>query len=436
MLYEIAETAKKEVENICDAYEIYVDDGKSIELDSRKEELNFAKEEIEKGIGIRVIKDNKVGFAFTSNLDKISQTAQQAVENTKLNKVDENYAFSELESVTEVKKVYDKRFNDLSIEEYVEILKNVISKASDSGCEVTGSGFSASAGKSLIMNSNGVSIENEGTGFGIGLSVTIQKEGQIATAYNSTSSRFYDLDGDKLADEVCNLAKSSLDTKPIETNNYDVVLDYYASTGLLQTFLNAFDGENVRRGRSILKDKIGSQIANQTLSVIDNPLLEKGMHSTKCDGEGSVSKSTDLIKDGTLNSFIYDIYTANKEGVKTTSNGYRGSYLTTPMISPSNLEFKFSEMRDLSEINKGVLTTSVLGAHTANPISGDFSVEASNAFKIENGELTEPINKAMISGNIFEIMKKVEGLNSEIKQYGSFIIPKLLVHDLRVIGQN
>ena len=436
MLYEIAETAKKELENICDEYEIYVDEAKSIELDSRKEELNFAKEEIEKGIGIRVIKDDKIGFAFTSNLDKIAQTAKQAVENTKLNKTDENYAFSEVESVKDVKQVYDKKFNDLSIDETVELLKNVISKASDSGCEVTGSGFSASAGKSLIVNSNGVSIENVGTGFGIGLSVTIQKEGQIATAYNSISSRFYDLDGDKLANEVCNLAKSSLDTKPIETNDYDVILDYYAATGLLQTFLNAFDGENVRRGRSILKDKIGSQIANPTLSIIDNPLLEKGMHSTKCDGEGSVSKSTDLIKNGILNSFIYDIYTANKEGVKTTSNGYRGSFLTTPMISPSNLEFKFSEMTDLAEIKKGVLTTSVLGAHTANPISGDFSVEASNAFKIENGELTDPINKAMISGNIFEIMKKVEGLNSEIKQYGSFIIPKLLVHDLRVVGQN
>ena len=436
MLYEIAENAKKEVENICDSYEIYVDEAKSIELDSRKEELNFAKEEIEKGIGIRVIKDNKIGFAFTSNLDKIAQTARQAVENTKLNKVDENYAFAEAEKVNDVKKVYDKKFNDLSITESVDLLKDVISQTLDSGCEVTGCGFSASAGKSLILNSNGVSIENEGTGFGIGLSVTIQKEGQIATAYNSLSSRFYDLDGDKLVDEVCNLAKSSLDTKPIETDDYSVVLDYYAATGLLQTFLNAFDGENVRRGRSILKGKIGSEIANPTLSVIDNPLLEKGMYSTKCDGEGSVSKSTDLIKDGVLNSFIYDIYTANKEGVETTSNGYRGSFLTTPMISPSNLEFKFSEMKDINEIDKGVLTTSVLGAHTANPISGDFSVEASNAFKIENGELTDPINKAMISGNIFEIMKKVEGLNSEIKQYGSFILPKLLVHDLRVVGQN
>lgn len=436
MIYELAEKARKALENKCDSYEIYVDESKSIELDSRKDELNFAKEEIEKGIGIRVIKDKKIGFAFTSNMDKIYETANQAIENTKLNKTDENYEFAQVEKEVNVKKIYDSKFNELDLDETVAFLKNIISTAIDSGCDVTGSGFSASAGRSLIMNSNGVSIENKGTGFGVSLSVTIQKEGQIATAYNSQSSRFFDLDGEKLANEVCNLAKSSLDTKPIETNDYDVVLDYYAATGLLNTFMGAFDGENVRRGRSILKDKIGTQIANPTLSIIDNPLLEKGMCTTKCDGEGTVSQKTDLIREGVLNSFLYDIYTANKENVKTTSNGYRGSFLTTPMISPSNLEFKFSEMKDLSEIDKGVLTTSVLGAHTANPISGDFSVEASNAFKIENGELTDPINKAMISGNIFEIMKKVEGLDSEIKQYGAYIIPKLLVHDLRVVGQN
>ena len=435
MIYELAEKAQKAIENNCDAYEIYIDETKLIELDSKQDELNFAKEEIDLGLGIRVIKDNKIGFAFTSNLEKIVETANQAVENTKLNKTDENYAFSETGKVRDVKKVYDNKFNDLNLDESVEVLKTVISTATDSGCDVTGSGFSASEGRSLIINSNDVSIENKGTGFGIGLSVTIQKDGKIATAYNSQSSRFFDIDGEKLANEVCDLAKNSLETKPIETNDYDVVLDYYAATGLLQTFIGAFDGENVRRGRSILKDKIGMEIANPTLSIIDNPLLEKGMYSTKCDGEGSVSQKTDLIKEGVLNSFIYDIYTANKENVETTSNGFRGSYFSTPMISPSNLEFKFSEMKDLSEIDKGVLTTSVLGAHTANPISGDFSVEASNAFKIENGELTDPVEKAMISGNIFEIMKKVEGLNSEIKQYGSFIIPKLLVHDLRVVGQ-
>lgn len=435
MIYEIADKAQKAVKNSCGAYEIYIEESKSIELDSRKEELNFAKEEIDCGVGIRVIKDNKVGFAFTSDMNKIEEAAMQSIENTKLNKVDENYAFAEVEKVPEIKKVYDKKFNDLSLDESIEFLKNTIDTTINQGCDITGSGFSASEGRSLIINSNGVSIEDEGTGFGIGLSVTIQKDGQIATAYNSQSSRFFDLDGEKLAIEVCNLAKSSLDTKPIDTNDYDVVLDYYATTGLLQTFISAFNGENVMRGRSILKDKMGMEIANPNLTIVDNPLLENGMCTSKCDGEGSVSEKTELVKDGVLNSFIYDIYTANKQGVKTTSNGLRGSYLTTPMISPTNVEFKFDEMKDLSEIDKGVLTTSVLGAHTANPISGDFSVEASNAFKIENGELTDPINKAMISGNIFEIMKKVEGLKSEIKQYGQFIIPKLLVHDLRVVGQ-
>ena len=334
-------------------------------------------------------------------MDQIKETSLKAVENTKLTKADENYAFAEVEKVNDVKKVYDKKFDDLNVDESVEFLKNAIAVASDDGCEVTGAGFSASGGRSLLVNSNGVSIEDAGTGFGLGLSVIMQEEGKIATAYNSESSRFFDIDGEKIASEVCSLAKSSLDTKPVETGDYSVVLDYYAAVGLLQTFIGAFDGEI----------------------------------SSKCDGEGSVSKKTDLVKDGTLNSFIYDIYTANTEGVKTTSNGMRGSYMSTPMISPSNLEFKFSEMKKLSEIDRGVLTTSVLGAHTANPISGDFSVEASNAFKINNGELTEPISKAMISGNIFELMKTIEGVESEIKQYGQYIIPKLLVHNLRVVGQ-
>jgi PmbA protein len=368
-------------------------------------------------------------------MDQIKETSLKAVENTKLTKADENYSFAEVEKVNDVKKVYDKKFDDLNVDESVEFLKNAIAVASDDGCEVTDAGFSASGGRSLLVNSNGVSIEDAGTGFGLGLSVIMQEEGKIATAYNSESSRFFDIDGEKIASEVCSLAKSSLDTKPVETGDYSVVLDYYAAVGLLQTFIGAFDGENVSRGRSILKDKLGEKIANPNLTITDNPLMDKGLLSSKCDGEGSVSKKTDLVKDGTLNSFIYDIYTANTEGVKTTSNGMRGSYMSTPMISPSNLEFKFSEMKKLSEIDRGVLTTSVLGAHTANPISGDFSVEASNAFKINNGELTEPISKAMISGNIFELMKTIEGVESEIKQYGQYIIPKLLVHNLRVVGQ-
>ena len=433
MIYEIGNDVEKTLNGKCDEYEIYIEQEKNIHLDSLKSELNFAKEEITLGVGIRVIKDSKQGFAFTSNMDKLAETALKSCENTKLGKVDENYKFSEIESVPDVKGVYDKKIDDISLDETSEFLKDTIEKASQ--CEVTGASFTASKGKSLILNSNGVSIENNETGYGLGLSVKIETPTDIATAYNSVSSRFFDIDSDKLAYEVCDLAKRSLNTKSIETGDYNVVLDYYASIGLLQTFINAFNGENVLRGRSILKDKENSEITNPNLSILDNPLLERGMKSSKCDGEGVVSRKTELIKNGVLNSFIYDIYNAEITGENPTSNALRYSYHSTPQIEATNLEFKFSDKINIENIKNGVIVTSVLGAHTANPISGEFSVEASNAFKIENGELKYPIKKAMISGNIFEIMESIEGVESEIRQYGSYVIPKLYAHNLRVVGQ-
>lgn len=434
MIYEIADKGVKEAKKLSDDWEIYINNIETIEVESKKDILSFAKEEIEMGIGIRIIKDNRIGFASTSDLDKIAQTAQKALENAQLNKADENYEFAQISDVKDVKGTYDKRYDDLSVDEYCEFLENMIGRAKENGCEITSSGFSASKGEELILNSNGVSIYDEGTGFSGGLSVNIEKDGQFATAYDYNSSRQFDLEYEKLTDDVCMLAKDSLNPKAIETKDCDVVLDYYAASGLLSTFIQGFIGENVLRGRSILKDKIGEEITSANLTITDDPLFEGGMGSAKSDGEGTASEKTVLIENGILKSFLYDIYNANKAGCESTSNGYRGSYLSTPGISPSNLVFEFENEVKLDEIDNGVLTTSVLGAHTANPISGDFSVEVNNAFTIENGEISDGIKKAMISGNIYELMKKCDAVSSQIRQKGSFIIPKILVHDLKVIG--
>jgi len=434
MIHEIADKCVKEVEKLSDAWEIYIANTESIEVESKKDILSFAKEEIDSGVGIRIIKDGKIGFAYTSDLDKIPQTAKKALDNAKLNKVDENYEFASVEKVSDVKGTYDKKYDDLSLDECCEFLENIIERAKENKCDISSAGFSASKGEELILNSNGVSIYDEGTGFSGGLSVNIEKDGQIATAYDYTASRHLNLEYEKLTDDVCKLAHDSLNPKSIETKDCDVILDYYAASGLLSTFIQGFNSENVLRGRSILHDKIGSEITNTDLSIIDNPLLEGAMGTAKADGEGTASKKTVLVEDGILKSFLYDIYTANKAGEESTSNGYRGSYLTTPDVSPSNLEFDFKTHVGLDEIDSGIITTSVLGAHTANPISGDFSVEANNAFIIENGEIKDSVKKAMISGNIYELMGSCEGVKSEIKQKGSFIIPKILVHDLKVIG--
>ena len=434
MIYETADKCVKEVEKLSDNWEIFIANSETINVESKNDILSFAKQEIEKGVGIRIIKDNKIGFAYTTDLDKIYETAQKALDNAKLNKLDENYEFAHVEKVTDVKGTYDARYDDLSLDECCKFLENIIERTKDNDCNVTSAGFSASKGEELIINSNGVSIYDKGTGFSGGLSVYIEKDGQYAASYDYNSSRHLDLEYEKLTDDACKLVHDSLNPKTIETKNCDVILDYYAASGLLSTFIQGFNSENVLRGRSILHDKINTEITDSNLTIIDNPILENAMGTSKCDGEGTASKKTTLVEDGVLKSFLYDIYTANKSGCESTSNGYRASYLTTPDVSPSNLELKFKNSIGLDEIDSGIITTNVLGAHTANPISGDFSVELSNAFTIENGEITDGVKKAMISGNIYELMKKCESIESEIKQKGSFIIPKIMIHDLKVIG--
>ncbi len=434
MIYETADKCVKEVEKLSDNWEIFIANSETINVESKNDILSFAKQEIEKGVGIRIIKDNKIGFAYTTDLDKIYETAQKALDNAKLNKLDENYEFAHVEKVTDVKGTYDARYDDLSLDECCKFLENIIERTKDNDCNVTSAGFSASKGEELIINSNGVSIYDKGTGFSGGLSVYIEKDGQYAASYDYNSSRHLDLEYEKLTDDACKLVHDSLNPKTIETKNCDVILDYYAASGLLSTFIQGFNSENVLRGRSILHDKINTEITDSNLTIIDNPLLENAMGTSKCDGEGTASKKTTLVEDGVLKSFLYDIYTANKSGCESTSNGYRASYLTTPDVSPSNLELKFKNSIGLDEIDSGIITTNVLGAHTANPISGDFSVELSNAFTVENGEITDGVKKAMISGNIYELMKKCESIESEIKQKGSFIIPKIMLHDLKVIG--
>lgn len=435
MIYELAEEAKREVSKYSDDYEIYVDRSELIDLDSQKTELNFAKEDMGLGLGIRIIKDGAVGFAFTSDISEIAKTCENAYLNSKLNSKDEFYSFAECEKLPKIKGVYDKRFKDLDLTEFTESLQSAVNAVEDFGCQVSSGGLSAAEGETLIVNSNGVEAYDTSTGFAMGISINAVKDGELTTAYDSVSSCLYDLDGMKLVEDVCTLAKSSLGGEDIETSDRDVVLDFHAATGLLSTFLSGFNADNVQRGRSRIADKMGEQIITENLSIYDDGTIEGGLSSSSCDDEGTASKRTALVEDGVLKGFLYDIYTANKDGVKSSSNGFRPSFAGTPSVGASNLLFDFKKNRGLDDIDDAFLVTDVLGAHTANPITGDFSVEASNSFIVSKGD-KKPIKKAMISGNIYDLLADAEAVGRETKQRGSFIIPKILLPNVRVVGNN
>ncbi|MCC7553349.1 MAG: TldD/PmbA family protein [Methanobacteriaceae archaeon] len=434
MLYQISENVKKEVLKYCEEYEIYIEQVEALKLESQKSDLNFAKEELSFGIGIRVLNNEKIGFAYTSDIEQIKNTAKQAFLNTKINEKDENFGFAEKEKEKTIKGTFDSKNKDLNIDESIEFLKEMIAFVEEEKCEVSSGNFSKTCKESLIINSNDIAISDKGTWFGSSISINAEKNGEKSSAYDYLSSRSFDLESKKMVKNVCKIAKDSINGEFIETKNREVVFDYHAASGLLSTFINAFSADNIQRGRSILKDKKDQLIIDKNITITNDSTLNKGLLSSKCDGEGVVSKKTKLVEDGTLKSYIYDVYTSKKEGEESTANGYRESYNNIPQISPSNIIFDFKEEKGIDEINDGFIVTDVLGAHTANPISGDFSVEANNAFLIENGEITKPVKKAMISGNLFEILNDCKKLKSETKQYGPFIIPKIIINNLKVLG--
>lgn len=417
-----------------DEAEVYLEKEEKIDVNIQNQRVDFAKETNSIGLGIRVIKDNKMGFAYTTDLSKIPNTVENAVFNAIYNEADPNFSFALKSNYLQIKDIYDEKIRQLEIDETVDFAKTMIQTTLDEKCQPTSGGASAGCFETVITNSEGVYFEDSSTYFSGFISVNIPDGEGVSTAHESDASRFLDIEPQKLSYDACKMAKNSRGGKSVDTGDLNVLLDYDAGASLIYTMANAFSADNVQRGRSIYADKIDEQVLSSSLNIYDDGTLKKGLNSSGSDGEGVPSQRTTLVENGVLKNFIYDLYTAKKSNVKSTGNGIRSSYTDTPSVGFSNLIVEFEEIKEISEIENGVIVTDLLGAHTANPISGDFSVEAMNAFKIEGGEISDPIKKAMLSGNIFQALTDAYAASSKTRQIGSSVLPQILVSKLRIVG--
>ncbi|OED30650.1 TldD/PmbA family protein [Methanosphaera sp. WGK6] len=420
-----------------DHAEVYMEREQSTDVDILNDKVNHAKEENIVGLGIRVIKDQKQGFAYTTNLSKVEETITQAINNSKLNNVDKNLTIIDNNKVySKIDGLYDKKLENIDLQEAIDYSKTLIDLVKEKKCNPTAGGYGEGIGIVNIVNSNGVEVTESTTSCGASVSVNVEDADVVSSAYYYDLKHDKNLDLDLIVDKATELALSSRNAKSTETRNTAVVLDHTAAVSLLSTFFSALNSENKQRGRSKFKDSLGELIASENFNLVDDGTIPGALRSSIADDEGTPTEKTILIDEGVLTNFIYDTYHAKKDesDVTTTANAIRAGYSSVPSVGFTNLKLNFKELVDISDISNGIIVNSVMGAHTANPITGDFSVEAMNAFEIRNGSIENPIKKAMISGNIFDIMKDVKAINGEIRQLGSCITPKILADNLRVIG--
>jgi len=139
-----------------------------------------------------------------------------------------------------------------------------------------------------------------------------------------------------------------------------------------------------------------------------------------------------LIEDGTLKAYLYDSYTAGKVGVHSTGNAVRSGYTALPRVGARNFILSSRQSQNLLEETRGYMVSGLIGAHTANAISGDFSVEARNAFAISPGEVARPIRSLMLAGNIFELLREIE-VGRDVRSVGSIVTPTVKLR-MKVVG--
>jgi PmbA protein len=434
MMENIAQETLDKAIKYADKAEIYLEREEKLEVNVQNQMVDFAKETSSYGVAVRVIINQKMGFAYTTDLSKIDLTIKNAVYNAKCNLADPNFDFAPYSKYPNVPDLYDKLIPQMEISDAVEFSKTMIQNSIDEKCQPTSGGTHAGSYETLILNSDGAYCQDLSTYFSAFISVNIPDGEGVSTAHESDTSRFMDLDPEQISGEACQVAKNSRGGKSIETADLNVLMDYDAAASLIYTLANAFNADNVQRGRSLYADKMDKQVLSPNLSIYDDGTLKKGLNSSRSDGEGIPTQKTTLVNKGVLKNFVHDLYTSKKAETETTGNGIRSSYADMPSVGFTNFILDFEEQKEISEIENGVMVKDLLGAHTANPISGDFSVEAMNAFKIDDGEISNPIRKAMLSGNIYQAFTESWAASTKTRQIGSFVLPQIVVSKLRIVG--
>ncbi len=442
-MYEMAQKALAlAIKNGADEAEVYYANSRSTSANIRKNMVEGAKEQFSEGIGIRAIIDGAVGFASTNIPNRLEDAVKIAVDSARVRESDPDWTgLVSNAKYPDVSGTFDKRIVQMELDECIDLALQMIEGArsspeskSKSNILATSGSFSRTYSKHLILNSNGVEVEEEGTSTS-GFIDVITTKGDTATAYDFEVSRNLDIDFHQIGVNAAKLAKGSQNGISIEPHKTDVILHPFAFSDIIESaFAPSIDADNVQKGRSSLIGRIGEELAAPELTIIDDGLMPGGIETGISDDEGVPSQQTSVIENGVFKSYLYDSYTAGKEGLKSTGNASRQSYMSTPSVGLRNFIIEYPQSDIISETDRGVFVNTVIGAHTANAISGDFSVEARNAYTIKDGQIDKPIKSLMISGNIFEMLANITGAGMDVRKVGGTVTPSIRVSGMSVIG--
>ncbi len=272
------------------------------------------------------------------------------------------------------------------------------------------------------VNSFGKSSHQKAVKVFLSVNAVAKKDGEIRTGYKSLAGTagFEILEGKacrSTAEQASKIAVTMLDAVDAPSGELPVVIGpAFGGVIFHEACGHGLEADAVLRDATVFKDMTGKKIATGAVTAIDDSGMPYHWGSYKFDGEGIPSQKTVLIREGVLESFIYDLRTSIKMGREPTGNGRRQSYRHIPIPRMSNTYIApASNKKDdlISSVKRGIYAKEFAGGQV-DPATGDFVFGISEGYLIEGGRITAPIKGATLIGNGPKILKKIEAVADDL----------------------
>lgn len=423
--------------------EVYLSWGEERAVSRRECEREGIEASESAGAGVRVVRDGRVGFAAAGGADlaEIKVLYARALEQLPHAEPDRGRilpgpqapAGDELFADT----LWDKTLFTAPWEKVEERLMEAeaAAKSQPRVAKIMRVEYAESRGTVVIAGTSGLFASERGGSASVSLLVAAESgaEVQLGEGYRAERCAAA-LDFAAVGREAGLRASSLLGARRVKGGKRSVLFEPWVAGEFLELLAELLSADEVQGGRSLLAGKIGQLVASPLVTIRDDPRRPGGLGSSCFDDEGLPTRDKAMIEDGILREYFHDSFTAAREGLASNGCAYRGSYAGLPGPGASNFYLapgKATRVDLIADTKSGILVSEVLGMHMVDPVSGSFSVGVSG-LAIEKGRIIGPVNGAMISGSLLDLLSRIDGVAADLTFQGSLGAPTFRVSSLDV----
>ena len=380
---------------------------------------------VEAGIGVRALAGEKTGFAYSEDirLDGLREAAK-AAQSIAGAGAPRNLPSFRVGAYPSLYAAIDP-ISSLSDEEKVSLLQRVdqVARAQDPRVQEVNVRISGNHETMLVMASDGTLAADIRPLVRFDVSVIVEHNGRRERG-NAGGGGRRSLDSlaegewtDNLAKEAVRMALVNLEAVDAPAGPMPVVLGPgWPGVLLHEAVGHGLEGDFNRKGSSAFSNRVGEQVASPLCTVVDDGTLEARRGSLSVDDEGTQTQMTTLIENGVLKGYMQDKLNARLMNVAATGNGRRQSYAHVPMPRMTNTYMLPGQ--DMPEdiirsVKNGIYAVN-FGGGSVDITSGRFVFSATEAYRIEDGQVTAPIRGATLVGSGPEVMNRISMVGNDL----------------------